>query len=41
MLVVWASNYVGLDPATCTRKVQLPNWIVTIVTIIIVAILYT
>lgn len=39
--VVWASNYVGLDPATCTRKVQLPNWIVTIVTIIIVAVLYT
>lgn len=38
--VVWASNFVGLDPATCTKKVQIPNWIVTILTIIIIAFLY-
>ena len=38
--VVWASNFVGLDPVTCTRKVQLPNWAVTIVTIIIIAVIY-
>ena len=39
--VVWASNFVGLDPATCTKKVQIPNWIVTIITIVIVALIYT
>lgn len=38
--VVWASNFVGLDPASCTKKVQLPNWIVSIITIIIVALIY-
>lgn len=38
--VVWAANFVGLDPATCTKKVQIPNWIVSIITIIIVAVMY-
>ena len=38
--VVWAANYTGLDPTTCTRKVQLPNWIISIVTIAIVAWMY-
>lgn len=38
--VVWASNYVGYDPVTTSNKVQLPNWILTIVTVVILAILY-
>lgn len=38
--VVWAANFVGLDPASCTKKVQIPNWIVSIITIIIVAAVY-
>ena len=38
---VWAANYVGMDPANCLKKVQLPHWIVTIVTIIIIAVVYT
>ena len=38
--VVWAANSVGQDPATCTRKVQIPNWICSIICIIIIALVY-
>lgn len=39
--VVWASNFVGLDPVACTKKMQLPQWGVTIVTLLIVAFIYS
>lgn len=38
--VVWASNFVGYDPVTTTNEVQLANWIVTAVTVIILTIIY-
>lgn len=38
--VVWASNFVGLDPVTTTNKVQLPNWIMTAVTVVILTFMY-
>jgi H+/gluconate symporter-like permease len=38
--VVWASNFVGYDPVTTTNKVQLPNWILTAITVIILTLIY-
>jgi C4-dicarboxylate transporter len=38
--VVWASNFVGLDPVTTTNKVQLPNWIMTAATVVILTFMY-
>ena len=38
--VVWASNFVGYDPITVTNKVQLPNWILTAITVVILTIIY-
>ena len=38
--VVWASNFVGLDPVTTTNQVQIPNWILTAVTVIILTLIY-
>lgn len=38
--VVWASNYVGYDPVTTTNQMQLPNWIVTIATVILLTVIY-
>lgn len=38
--VVWASNFVGYDPVTTTNKVQLANWVVTIITVIVLTAVY-
>lgn len=38
--VVWASSFVGYDSVTTTNKIQLPNWIFTAITVIIMALLY-
>lgn len=38
--VVWSSNFVGYDPVTVTNKVQLPNWILTATTVIILTFIY-
>ena len=38
--VVWTSNFIGCDPITTTKSVQLSNWILSIVTVIAVAIAY-
>ena len=38
--VVWASNFVGYDPVTVSNKVQLPNWILTAITVVILTLLY-
>ena len=38
--VVWSSSFVGYDPITTTNKIQLPNWIFTAITIVLMAVLY-
>ena len=38
--VVWASNFVGLDPVTTTNKVQLANWVMTAITVVILTFMY-
>lgn len=38
--VVWASNFVGLDPITTTNKVQLANWVMTAATVILLTFMY-
>lgn len=38
--VVWASNFVGLDPITTTNKVQLANWVMTATTVVILTFMY-
>lgn len=38
--VVWTANYVGMDPVSLTNKIQLPNWILTIVSVIILTFIY-
>ncbi len=38
--VVWSSNFVGYDPVTTTNPMQLPNWIVTAVTVVILTAIY-
>lgn len=38
--VVWTANFIGSDPVTTTKRVQLPNWILTIVTVVAIAIAY-
>ncbi|HCR84146.1 C4-dicarboxylate ABC transporter [Muricomes intestini] len=38
--VVWASNFVGYDPVTTSNPMQLPNWIVTAATVIILTFIY-
>ena len=38
--VVWASNYVGLDPVSTTNKVFLANWVFTAVSVIIMVLIY-
>jgi len=38
--VVWASNFVGYDPVTTSNRVQLPNWILTAITVIILTFIY-
>lgn len=38
--VVWASNFVGYDPVTTSNKVQLANWILTAITVVILTFMY-
>ncbi len=38
--VVWASNFVGYDPVTTTNQVQLANWVLTAVTVVILTLIY-
>lgn len=38
--VVWASNYVGLDPVSTTNQVFFPNWIFTALTVIVMVLIY-
>jgi hypothetical protein len=38
--VVWASNFVGYDPVTTSNKVQLANWVLTAVTVVILTFMY-
>lgn len=38
--VVWASNFVGYDPVTTSNKMQIPNWILTAITVIILTFMY-
>ena len=39
--VVWIANSVGEDPVRVSNKVFIPNWIMTIITIVICAFVYT
>lgn len=38
--VVWISNFVGEDPNQVAKKVFIPNWIMTIGTLVVVGLLY-
>lgn len=38
--VVWASNFVGYDPVTTSNKVQLANWVLTAITVVILTFMY-
>lgn len=38
--VVWASNFVGYDPVTTSNPMQLPNWVVTALTVVILTFMY-
>jgi hypothetical protein len=38
--VVWAANFVGQDPVASTNHVQLPNWIFTAITVVILTLMY-
>ena len=38
--VVWAANYVGQEPIKTTNQLFIPNWIFTIVTVILMVIIY-
>jgi H+/gluconate symporter-like permease len=38
--VVWASNFVGYDPVTTSNPMQLPNWIVTAATVVLLTFIY-
>lgn len=38
--VVWASNFVGYDPVTTSNKVQLANWVLTAITVVILTLMY-
>lgn len=38
--VVWTANYVGMDPVSLTNKTQLANWIVTIISVVILTFIY-
>lgn len=38
--VVWASNFVGYDPVTTSNKVQIANWVLTAITVVILTFMY-
>lgn len=38
--VVWASNFVGYDPVTTSNQVQLANWVLTAITVVILTFMY-
>ena len=38
--VVWASNFVGYDPVTTSNQVQLANWVLTAITVVVLTLIY-
>jgi hypothetical protein len=38
--VVWTSNFVGYDPVTTSNQVQIANWVLTAITVVVLTFMY-